>query len=686
MTQAGGGRKGDDMKSGDGFRERATAYMAAAAGAARRWYDAGGDWVAVSLPPGARDRYWLAFSLYAMGEAQFADAIIRKGRTEYEPQQFCIFQTNTACALLVQHRDKMAADVRAILERFVGGGFDFYPGNRQPDFQFHGFNDNMPAKATMGLVLGGELLGNADAVEYGLWNLRQMRAMLIRRGTISEFNSPTYTPLTLHAMGEVAEYARHEEARELARAIEARLWLDMAARFHPEMGVVAGPYSRAYTVDTVASASLFSALLWFQLGDRVHPSPMELFSPPEDLVIHHAGDIPFNIAQFSWLAAGSYHIPERAREFFLRKAYPFRAVASFEVGGGDLDFPGRQGVATTLLQPDFTLGTATTPMGEGKSTMNYFVTYRRRKEIRSFRDVGTVYSKLVLDGHVPGTRRNPQGDLIEDARKTGGYHGEEDHLVSRANTMAFQDANTAVVLTHPHLALGDPPDNGAGPPLLRALSELIIFSSHFGGVEELLVGGEPRKDWQGEARRGEWIAMRRGRLLIGIRPMVYTRSFGPVGITLEKVNQYEVIRSTFYRGEPRAFLRQELREIFGGFVAEHASVDDYPSLTDFAALLSQARFTDYQWMTRRVRYRRPGNARVGALDFEASWTQGTCAPRYAMVNGGPIAPPAVEIDGLPKSGIPFLDEPFRPIPAFFPWKDFRNIWYDIPYAIGDREE
>jgi hypothetical protein len=670
----------------DTFKQRSGAFLTAASRAATQWYDSEGNWIASSLPAAARERFWLAFAPYANGAAPLADAIIRQAKTAQTPKEFSIFDPNAACVLLMQHREKMAPDVRQKLERLVEDAFGFYPGNRQPDFQFHGFNDNMPAKATLGLILGGELLGNKDAVEYGLWNLRQLRVMLVRGGINSEYNSPTYTPLTLHAIGEIAEYAQNAEARELARGIEARLWLDVAARFHPEMGIIAGPYSRAYTVDTLAHLSLLSALLWFHLGNRMHLSPMNLFEMPSDLVIHHAGDVPFSIAQFCWIAAGSFHLPEAALAMFEKKSYPFHAAAGFETGGGDPDFPGRSGHIETCLQPDFTVGTASTPMGGGEQTMSYFAAYRRNKNVQSFREVGTVYSKTVLDDDVPGLLRTPEGAPLADKQEAANYYGEEDHLVSRCNTITIQDQGAAMVLTHPHLSLGGAADGDGEPQPLNALSELIIFPSHFGGAEEIIIGGQSRKRWEGEVEHGEWIVARRGRLLIGIRPMVYMHALGPVSVALEKINDYEVIRSTFYRGEKRTFTRNELRHIFGGFVAEHAGVDEYPSLEEFAKVLSATRFTDYFWATRRVRYRRPKSTFASALDIEASWSPGTHAPRYATINGQLVQTPIVQIDGLPQEDIPFLQEEFQPVPGFFPWRDFKNIWYDLPYAIGDREE
>ncbi len=654
------------------FRQRVNRYMAHAADAAMGWYDANGVWKAPSLPAANRERLWLCFSLYGMDNGKLADAVIRQDDApQYRQIRYNIFDTNIAAALLTQHRQQMSDDVREKLEQLVRDGFSFLPGNRQPDYQFHGYNDNMPAKATMGLVLGGEMLDEPEALAYGLWDLRQFRAMLVRRGINSEYNSPTYTALTMHAMGEIAEHARNEEARELALGIEERLWIDLAARFHPETGLVAGPYSRAYTVDTIGLMSCVNAMLWFALGDCVTPNPMLLFDPPEGYVVHHMGDYPFCIAQVSWFAGGSYHIPPKALELFTRKSYPFHAAATAEVGDFGPDFQARPVRIETHLEADFTQGTALSPFGGGEQTMSWFVTYRRTPQVRSYREVGTVFTKLFVDDEEPGIITGP-----DDAYTN---RGESDHAKSLANTLAIQNGRAALVLTHPHLALGGKPDTSEGAKPLHRLSECIIFPTHDDKSVELIVDGKPRAEWSGDLPRGSWIVCRRGRLLIGIRPLVYTHDLGQPRLELVRLPQYDMIRTTFYGGESRCFSRQEMRQIHGGFVAETASVDDYPSLAGFAAAMQAASFTDYYFMTRRVRYRRADK------EMEVSWSAGSTTPRHATINGRELDWSPVQIDTVEPLEFPFLGENFKSVPSFFQWEDFRIEWMELPWAIGDRE-
>jgi hypothetical protein len=128
-----------------------------------------------------------------------------------------------------------------------------------------------------------------------------------------------------------------------------------------------------------------------------------------------------------------------------------------------------------------------------------------------------------------------------------------------------------------------------------------------------------------------------------------------------------------------------LRHIFGGFIAEHASADEYPSLSVFAAEMADGQFTDYYWTTRRVRYRRPAGALRPALELEVSWSPGSHTHRAAAINGRALTMPVLEIDGIDSDSVPFLNEPFTSVRSYFPWEDLGVACGDWPRAIGDRE-
>jgi len=681
------------------FEHRAGEFFSRTAKVATTWFDAEGQWLPLSTPASTRDRYWLCFALYAQGATNLADAVIRAGRTHgvahggMADRSFDIFHTNIACVLLIKHRSRMAPDVVEMLEQVVRKGLCFLPGNRQPDYQFHGYNDNMPAKATMGIILGGEMLGDHDAVEHGLWNLRSLRNMLFRRGINSEYNSPSYTPLTIHAMAEIAHHARNKEARDLALKIEHRLWLDLAARFHPEIGIVSGPYSRAYNCDTIAHLSSVSVLIWFVLGDLSRPSILEIFNSEHGFVLHQKGDLPHNIMNRCWTASGNYHVPPAALRMFASKSYPFRAVATAEAGDGGPDVPAGPVRIETYLQKDYTVGTSSTHFLSGEQSMTYFATFKRKSEVNSFRDIGTIFHKFTANDEAPG--------LVQFATDNAGNaytnFGEQDNLDSRCHMLTLQSDSTVMLHTQPalgfagldvsQLAIVLPAQAEAAKPRpIRRLNEMLVFPAHFSGADEVRIGNRPASSWAGEAACGEWIGARIGKLLVAVRPMAYTESLGKPVVRLEKINNYEVIRTTFYEGPERTFTRGELKLVFGGYVIEHAGTDEYHSLSAFMGEISKSLFTDFHLTTRRMRYRRPKMPGRPALEMELSTSASSRLLRYAVINGRCVSQDVrVHIDGLVDKDIPIITDPWTSTPSYFPWEEMYVPWWGLKGTIGDRE-
>ena len=199
-------------------------------------------------------------------------------RSSEQPEaagEFDIFITNHTVQLLRLHREKLDPPVLEKMERWGRVALRDYNGDRQSDYQFHGYNDNMPSKATLGLILGGEYFDDQAAVEHGLWNLRQLRDLLSRRGTLSEYSSPTYSALSLAHLAEIEALAGSEDARELARQCVERIWAEFLGRFHPPTGILSGPYSRAYSTDSIGHVTCAGTVFWLAFGNTAILNPVE---------------------------------------------------------------------------------------------------------------------------------------------------------------------------------------------------------------------------------------------------------------------------------------------------------------------------------------------------------------------------------------------------------------------------
>jgi hypothetical protein len=83
-----------------------------------------------------------------------------------------------------------------------------------------------------------------------------------RHGCFVEHGSPTYYGIDLLALG---LWQRPDAPAELQRwgaSLEAALWTDVARWWHPGLGNLCGPYSRAYGMDLHAYVSGLSLALW----------------------------------------------------------------------------------------------------------------------------------------------------------------------------------------------------------------------------------------------------------------------------------------------------------------------------------------------------------------------------------------------------------------------------------------
>ena len=99
--------------------------------------------------------------------------------------------------------------------------------------------------------LGGEYLGDAAIAKRGYQKLVDWIAFTDQAGHPQEYNSPTYSAVTIRALKGLADLVHHEETRIRARTMAARLGLSAGLHIHPGTGRWAGPHSRAYQPSVV---------------------------------------------------------------------------------------------------------------------------------------------------------------------------------------------------------------------------------------------------------------------------------------------------------------------------------------------------------------------------------------------------------------------------------------------------
>lgn len=165
---------------------------------------------------------------------------------------------------------------------------------------------NITAKDIMNTILGGELLGDVDIAERGYRKLATWIAFTEQFGTTFEFNSPTYTRVTINALAELIRHVDNPQARVRARAMATRLGLSVALHIHPGTGRWAGPHSRAYQPTVVAETPPEIADLEQWVSDDVLPAWLleaAVKHRPTDIQITETAFPPNNLGLTTWMGA-----------------------------------------------------------------------------------------------------------------------------------------------------------------------------------------------------------------------------------------------------------------------------------------------------------------------------------------------------------------------------------------------
>lgn len=105
---------------------------------------------------------------------------------------------------------------------------------------------NMTVYDIVNTCLGGELLDDETIAQRGYAKLRAWEVFTCANGAPFEFNSPTYTAISLDALKRLADMVEDQNTRIRARTMAARMGLGVGLRIHRGTGRWAGPHSRAY--------------------------------------------------------------------------------------------------------------------------------------------------------------------------------------------------------------------------------------------------------------------------------------------------------------------------------------------------------------------------------------------------------------------------------------------------------
>jgi hypothetical protein len=103
--------------------------------------------------------------------------------------------------------------------------------------------------AIMGIyvkLITAQIYELTDLHDYAITRLRNFHAHTLEQGGFNEYNSPTYTIITLKVLGRLRLHVENIEAKQLIEDLYRLAWEEIAHHFHPSTLQWAGPHSRSY--------------------------------------------------------------------------------------------------------------------------------------------------------------------------------------------------------------------------------------------------------------------------------------------------------------------------------------------------------------------------------------------------------------------------------------------------------
>ena len=618
-----------------------------------------------------RVELWASNAFFAGGVADvaFANTIVRRVRDVLKHQPGPgPFEACAAAGLLAEHDASLDTDTREFLRQVLIGNAEHAI---TADFQFHGYNDNMPIMWTWAQLFAGERYDRPDLLKIAHANLHQLKDLLRRRGTVSEYGMG-YSTHRQGGLARIVEHSRDEATRQLARDLEARIWAEISGHWHPELGEMVGASMRGGHPINPEMHALFIQVFGREIERSWMPQESHLDTRAEVQSLGHDPDhflfaYPFGfMAEF---ASATYHIPDAVAALFYRKPVPFRFACTAENGYVNegiwckqVPVYGQGGLLITTKLTDEVVEIEDCPQhgaqphqlttwhgrhfGLGTATTNMFTTsyalrcnYRRLAKPMSLADMGVCAVRYNINAKVPGGRLPNLYPKSPDDHPTP-YENYCRLYRDMGRHFCLQHENTVLCLSTP-----DYREHWD----VRELRLDLVFLQEPGRVRQWKIADD-----------GSRIDIDEGAVYFSIRPLIGRHLERQEAIRVREINEWLVISLYNYAGPSRAFGKREIAKQGNGFVLEVRDSEDCASFADFQAQMVGARVLDQLYGgRRRVHYARPG------LRLSTHYCPYTHTVMQASING--LERPWEKLsfsNGIEKS-LPFMDD--KPAPGFEDW-------------------
>jgi hypothetical protein len=361
-----------------------------------------------------------------------------------------------------------------------------------------GRNINIPLATWTGRIGAGVLFQRPDLVSAGAEALEGLIDIVKDHGTIPEFNSPTYHPITLMLLRTICLLGE-PRISTLAGRLERHLWRELAWRWHPRLRQICGPWSRAY-LDTLVGGSgmllMLADIVWGAFYDETVAYRYG-----------HAHDHSFGGA----LTLLASQLPALGLEgIALEKELPLTVTSSaeqvaFRFGDGARStwVPGGVADLMTWMDENTAVGTSSRPHIHGLQGAGYVAQWTRTgKPVERLADLGQAFTKFVQNARRPCQ----SGCLIYDNHHLGNAYVARSNLWPE-NGLSFvlQSGPTALVAYVP---------KGQERWKVQRLEGMVILPRP-DTVDGVFVDGEQVREHRGTA--DSHVLVRSGAASLGLR-------------------------------------------------------------------------------------------------------------------------------------------------------------------------
>jgi hypothetical protein len=440
--------------------------------------------------------------------------------------------------------DTLSAGTRDLIVEMIRLGLDEI--NR---LDVHPSYTNIALSDICNSVLGGEAIGEPAYVERGARRLDEWFDFTNRSGAPHEYNSPTYLAVDIARMAVLANQTRDPDIALRARIAEERLWLQVAAHYHPQLAQLCGPHARSYRDGWAGAGGYLKLVLWKLLGDDALRRPTPYFAKGRE-------------EGFIGVAETAHHCPAYVQEWLRAKRYPFESHELTDAANvNDL---------TTYMTEAYALGTAAQSYGVGEplepsQQQNSILLYFHRDADPGY---GVLSARYLSNER--GTLASTADDLWDEGRFVGAQH-----------------RNRAIIAY------------GLVPRLRPVESYRMSLRMFDGGTSTAWVGERSVGQLPVTVEPGEPVVVDTGAVYVAMIPLQPSDMGSDAPIELSRIGGELVLDVYNYRGPAKSFW--EYQSLGGAFykgnvrnaaIIEIAARSDFPDAGAFRRHVASASVAD----------------------------------------------------------------------------------------------